>query len=247
MQEMSVIDIDTLHTARKHVKKSLATLLQSEFERVYTLLASQISAEYKFTPEEVSRRRLKNTCLDYLCSLGTVASLQRAKAQYDGANCMTDRVTALACLASRDSVERSQALAHFYAFTDKDPLMLNKWFSIQAMADLPNLLASVKDLRKHPDFTISNPNRARSLLSVFAGNYAHFHAADGEGYRFIADNVIELDALNPQVAARMASAFSQWKRFDTGRQALMRAQLERIQATKGLSKDTYEVVTRCLK
>lgn len=247
MQEMAVIDIESLHTARKHVKKSLASSLQAELERVYTLLAAQISPEYQFNPEEVSRRRLKNTCLDYLCSLGTAESLQRAKNQYDNANCMTDRVTSLACLASKDSVERSQALAHFYAFTDKDPLMLNKWFSIQAMADMPTLLSIVKELRNHPDFIISNPNRARSLLSVFAGNYAHFHASDGEGYRFIADHVIELDALNPQVAARMASAFSQWKRFDVGRQGLMKTQLERIQATKGLSKDTFEVVSRCLK
>ena len=137
-------------------------------------------------------------------------------------------------------------MTHFHAFAAGDALVLNKWFSIQAMADLPDLLERVKALKKHPDFIISNPNRARSLLSVFAGNSIHFHATDGKGYEFVADNILELDALNPQVSARMASVFSQWKRFDTHRQELMKKQLERIRDKQGLSKDTFEVVSRCL-
>ena len=159
---------------------------------------------------------------------------------------MTDRISALACLASLTGKEREDALTHFHAFAEGDALVLNKWFSIQASADLPDLLEKVKALKKHPDFTISNPNRARSLLSVFAGNNVHFHAANGKGYEFIADNIIELDSLNPQVSARMASVFSQWKRFDKERRTLMKAQLERIQNKEGLSKDTFEVVSRCL-
>ena len=142
--------------------------------------------------------------------------------------------------------QRDEALAHFHEFAAGDALVLNKWFSIQAMADLPDILDRVKALKKHADFIISNPNRARSLLSVFAGNSVHFHSKDGQGYEFVADNILELDALNPNVSARMASVFSQWKRFDKHRQELMKKQLNRIRDKEGLSKDTFEVVSRCL-
>lgn len=135
----------------------------------------------------------------------------------------------------------------FYNDAKGDALVLNKWFSIQAMADVPDLLNRVKALKSHPDFTISNPNRARSLISVFAGQPIQFHKIDGSGYSFIADSIIEIDALNPQVASRMATVFSQWARYDLDRQVLMKAQLQRIQTSKDISKDTFEVVSRCLK
>ena len=115
------------------------------------------------------------------------------------------------------------------------------------IADIPNALETVKALKKHKDFTISNPNRARSLISSFAANMAHFHKSDGTGYEFIADCVLELDALNPQVASRLVGTFSSWRRYDEGRQALMKAQLEKISQKEGLSKDTFEVVSRSLK
>ena len=171
----------------------------------------------------------------------------RRQAQFDSATCMTDRIAALASLVSRPCPEREEALVAFYEEAAGDALVLNKWFAIQAMSDLPDLLSKVKELKSHPDFIISNPNRARSLISTFASNNAHFHAIDGEGYKFVSDFIIELDALNPQVAARLASCFSQWKRFDQGRQLLMKTELERIKGTDGLSKDTFEVVSRCLK
>ena len=115
------------------------------------------------------------------------------------------------------------------------------------MSDRPSLLEDVKALTSHPDFTLSNPNRARSLLSVFAGNMPHFHAKDGKGYAFIADYVMKIDKLNPQVAARLAGAFAQWRRFDVDRQQLMKAELERMKSDEGCSKDTYEVLLRTLK
>jgi len=114
------------------------------------------------------------------------------------------------------------------------------------MADLPDLLSKVKELKNHKDFLVSNPNRFRSLIGAFAGNMPHFHAADGEGYKFISDCIIEIDALNPQVAARMAGVFSPYKRFDSKRQAMMEVELKKIKAKEGLSKDTFEVVSRCL-
>ena len=130
--------IDELHAARGHVKRTLATLLQSEFTKVFKALAQSAGA-YEFNPQAVARRRLKNTCLDFLSTLNTVTSIARAKAQYDQADCMTDRIAALGALVSRPSVERDQALAHFHTFAAGDPLMLNKWFSIQAMADTLDL------------------------------------------------------------------------------------------------------------
>ena len=143
MQELTpVILIDELHAARGHVKRTLATLLQSEFTKVYEALAQSAGA-YEFNPQAVARRRLKNTCLDFLSTLNTATSIARAKTQYDQADCMTDRIAALGALVSRPSVERDQALAHFHAFAAGDPLMLNKWFSIQAMADTPDLLQQV--------------------------------------------------------------------------------------------------------
>lgn len=245
--EMSVIDPIALHTARLHVKKELANALKEEFEQLYALTNAK-TVEYIFSPEEVGRRRLHNTCLDFLSHLEGQDSIDRAAAQFDASICMTDKIAALACLASKSCPERTKALSTFHSDANGDALVLNKWFSIQASADLPNLLETVKKLKTtHPDFILSNPNRFRSLIAVFGGNAAHFHAEDGMGYVFIADSIIEIDGLNPQVAARLASAFSQWKRFDSRRQELMKEQLQRIQSSVGLSKDTNEVVSRCLK
>jgi aminopeptidase N len=172
-----------------------------------------------------------------------------AAQQFTSANCMSDKLSAMASLVSLPSAdaERQQAIERFYTDAAGDALVINKWFSIQAMGDRPRLLDEVKRLKSHPEFTLSNPNRARSLLSVFTGNMLHFHAKDGAGYEFIADSVIEIDRLNPQVAARMAGSFSLWRRFDVDRQALMKQAVERIKNTEGLSKDTFEVCLRTLK
>ena len=245
-QTMGVIDVEKLVAARKRVKKALGAALKAEFEAVYASCAA--TGSYEFNSLETGRRRLRNTCLDYLCADGSDATAKLAKAQYDSADCMSDRIHAFMTLAGRvGSAEKDEAVKDFYAFAGEDALVLNKWFAVQANADMPGLLDRVKELKAHPDFTLSNPNRCRSLISIFAGNMPHFHAADGKGYEFVAEAIVEIDKLNPQVAARMCGSFSQWKRFDTARQALMKAQLEAIQKSAGLSKDTYEVATRCLK
>lgn len=247
MQEMPVVAIDSLHAARGHVKATLGSLLKAEFEAIHKANTAAPTSEFKFNPEEVARRRLQNTALDFLASEKSAESAKRSKTQFDCANCMTDKLAALACLASQPCAEREAALQAFHTDAGGDALVLNKWFAIQAMADLPDLLSRVKELKSHPDFLLSNPNRARSLISTFAANNVHFHATDGEGYKFIADCVMDIDALNPQVAARLAQAFSQWKRFDADRQCLMKEQLQRVKDKQGLSKDTFEVVSRCLK
>lgn len=227
-QDMTVIDVDKLHSARHAVKKALAAALKTELQQTYQDLDAK-GSPYVFSAPEVGRRRLRNTVLDYLSADRSQEAAVRAKKQFDEANCMSDRLSALGCLVSLDCPQREEALAAFHTFARGDALVLNKWFAIQAMADLPDLLGAVKKLKTHPDFILSNPNRARSLISTFAGNMAKFHAADGQGYAFISDCILEIDRLNPQVAARLASSFSQWRRFDASRQALMQVHKKCIQ------------------
>ncbi len=253
------IDIDSLYHARKYVKEYIAKQLSAEFREVYDALSEGSGKDraYEFTPAEVGRRRLRNTCLDYVASLYDVKESESSgnnaaivglvKRQFDEANCMTDKISALVQLASIPSQARAEALETFYREANGNALVINKWFSIQATADYPNLLTDVERLKQHPDFTLTNPNRARSLLSIFGANLHHFHQKNGEGYRFLADAIIELDRINPQVAARMISPFSLWRRYDTTRQELMKSELERIQQTSNLSPDSYEIVSRYLK
>lgn len=242
-QDMDVIDVDRLHGARNRVKSILYTALKKEFDAVY-VYSSKDNA-YEFNPQEVGRRRLRNTCLDYITSVPTKDAVSTANNQFNTATCMTDSISALASFPY-SCAERDNALAKFHKDANGDALVLNKWFSIQAMADIPDLLKQIKTLKTHPDFIISNPNRARSLISVFANNMPHFHDVSGNGYEFVADCIVEIDKLNPQVAARLTSSFSQWKRFDNHRKELMKKELFRIQQTQGLSKDSFEVASRCL-
>lgn len=200
--------------------------------------------------QAVGRRRLLNTCLGYLsvAEPSTLAeSVALAKAQFDAAQCMTDKAAALMALTGLESPERAEALQTFYTDAKGDALVLNKWFAIQAAADTPTVLEQLKALKKHPDFIISNPNRARSLLTTFAMNIKHFHAADGQGYAFLADAIIELDAINPQVAARLSTQFLLWRRLDESRRNHVEGHLKRIHGTKPLSSDTFEIIARCLK
>jgi aminopeptidase N len=160
---------------------------------------------------------------------------------------MTDAMAALSALANCDCAERAPALEEFYARWKNEALVLDKWFAVQSTSRLPDALATVRKLMAHPDFTLRNPNRVRSVVGSFChGNHVRFHAADGSGYAFAAEQVIALDPLNPQVAARLARAFDRWRKFDPARQQLARAALERIRDTAGLSKDTTEVVSRAL-
>jgi aminopeptidase N len=244
-QNMDIIDVEKLVAARKKVKKSLGMALKSEFETVYT--STNPTGPYIFSSKEGGRRRLHNIALDYLSSSGDAEAATRAKAQFDNANCMTDNISALGSLVSNNCQERSDAIETFHKNAKGDALVLNKWFAIQAMADTPDQIERVKALKTHKDFLLSNPNRCRSLIGTFSANMPHFHAASGEGYKFVAETIIELDKLNPQVAARMCNGFSQWKRFDDKRQALMKAELEKIKGTDKLSKDTFEVVSKYLK
>ncbi len=159
---------------------------------------------------------------------------------------MSDVLSALTALAHSRSAARDEALVAFYRQWRLDPLVLDKWFTLQASSPAADTISRVKSLASHPDFNLKNPNRVRSLIGAFGRNPARFHERSGEGYRFVADFVIELDALNPQVAARMVAPFTSWRRYDAQRQSMMQAELQRIVATPKLSRDVYEVASKTL-
>ena len=159
---------------------------------------------------------------------------------------MTDALAALVDLASSEWPAREGALASFHEKWKGDALVMDKWLAIQATSRLPGTLDRVKGLLGHPVFNMKNPNKVRALIGAFASNALRFHDGSGAGYAFVADQVLVLDPMNPQIAARLVSAFTMWKRYDGKRQGLMRRELERIKGTPKLSKDVYEVVSKSL-
>ena len=236
---------DTVHQAREFVRTQLATALRNDFLSVYE--ANQVRGDYQYNAVDAGRRSLRNICLSYLSTLADNEAIQRCMQQYQQADNMTDTFAAMVPLNNIDCPERAQVLQEFYDQWKGEALVVNKWFSLQASTSLPDAFQYVQQLLQHPDFDIRNPNRVRSLIGAFSrGNPLHFHNADGRGYRFVADQVLQLDALNPQVASRMVSVFNNWRKFEPGRQELMKEQLERIVATPDLSKDVYEIVSKAL-
>jgi aminopeptidase N len=240
-ERLDVVDPDALHEARNALRRSLAKALQPELTSTYRALQSD--APYSPDPASAGRRALKNLCLGYLAELGLSAL---ADEQFRRADNMTDAMAALACLANQDCPEREPALQAFYEKWRNEPLVVDKWLSVQAMSRLPGTLARVRQLLAHPAFDIKVPNKVYALVRAFAANHVRFHAADGSSYAFLAERVLELDRLNPQVAARMARGFDRWKKFDANRQAHARAQLERIRDAQGLSRDVAEIVAKSL-
>ena len=244
-EAMEIADPGAIHSARQGLRKALATELEGEFNAV--MAAMQDNGLYSLEPQAIGRRSLKNLCLSYLTLLNETEIDQDCFEQFVEADNMTDRMAALACLVYNRLPKWEEALAAFYHQFQSDPLVVDKWFSLQATSPRQETLTVVKELMEHPAFTMRNPNRVRSLIGAFAhGNPAFFHDLSGAGYVFIADRVLELDAINPQVAARMVAPLSRWRRYDNDRQLLMRRQLERIQAQDGLSSDVGEIVTKSL-
>ena len=242
---MPVVDVEGIHLAREFVRKTLAQRLKQEFVAAY--LVNTVFGPYRFDSEDVAKRSLKNLALSYLMTLDDPASRTLCMQQFESADNMTDSLTALYALANTDCAERAPAIAAFYEKWRHDPLVLDKWFGLQAISQLPGTLAEVEALIQHPAFEIKNPNKVYSLIGAFCrSNPYRFHDASGKGYLFLADKVLQIDAFNPSVAARMLGAMTRWRKFDEQRQALMKAQLERIVAHPGLSKDAYEVASKSL-
>jgi aminopeptidase N len=242
--KMDVVDVAAIHTARELARAAIGRALGERLRGLYDGLAED--GGYMIDGPAIGRRSLRNVCLGYLVASGDAEALRLAKAQFDAAHSMTDVLAALSVLGSVDCAERVEALASFYQAWHGDALVLDKWFAIQAQSALPDAVAAVAALKAHPDFDLRNPNRVRALLSSFAGNQVRFHEESGAGYRLYADTIIQLDPINGQVAARMVSPLGQWRRFDVGRRRLMKAELQRILELEGLSRNTFEMVSKSL-
>jgi aminopeptidase N len=241
-----VIDPETIFAARLALRTHLATQLSARFKSLWQALATHEA----YAPEgaQVGRRALRNACLAYLAEADLNVSVPRLMEQFGRGDNMTDVIAALGTLANLDVPERGIALAAFYEMWRDEALVVDKWLQVQATSRLPGTGARVRELMQHPAFDLKNPNKVYSLVRAFCGaNPRHFHAADGSGYDFAADVILELQAMNPQVASRIARSFDRWRQFDAGRQAHARAALTRIQACDGLAKDVAEVIGNALK
>jgi aminopeptidase N len=240
---MDVVDPDAIHAARERLRAAIGSTLRSQLDAAHR---SDGAAGDDLSPAAKGVRRLRTVALGLIAAADQAAAAKLAKAQFDRADNMTDRQGALAVLVSTEEPARQEALDAFYQRFHDDPLVLDKWFALQASAQRTDTVDQVLKLAQHPDFVITNPNRLRSLAGTFGANHWAFHSADGRGYRFLADMIIAADKLNPQVAARLVPPLGRWRRFEAKRAAMMREALERIAATSGLSKDVYEQVTKSL-
>ena len=240
------IDVDAIHEVRNFMRKQLAVELKDLLLAVYQ--ANERGGEYSPDAASIARRSLKNLCLAYLLATEEAHYLALAEEQYDDADNMTDQSAALALVAhSRFGQAAKKLLNRFYEQWQDEALVVNQWFAIQATNPNAGTLAQVEELMQHPAFDMKNPNKLRSLLGGFCGqNAVNFHALDGSGYRFLGDRILELNTQNPQVASRMLTPLTRWRKYNSERQALMKAQLQRILDSGDLSKDVYEVVSKSL-
>jgi len=245
--QMTTVDVDGIHAAREALRSTIGGELAGRLRQRYQALA--VSGDYRPEPDAIGRRALRNLCLSYLVAAGADQDMARCLEQYHAGHNMTDVMAALAQVADSDLPDRAGVLADFDQRWRHDPLVMDKWFSVQAMAgSRATVLDEIGVLMDHPAFSIRNPNKVRALIGAFAmGNPRHFHAADGSGYRFLAGRILQLDPLNPQVASRLTRGLSRWQRYDENRQAHMRAALESLTAAPGVSRDVYEIASKSLK
>jgi aminopeptidase N len=240
-----VVDVDGVEFARALLLRDLGRVHGDRFERAYQ--RHRVKRPYAPTREQAASRRLANLCLAYLAQRGDAIGRVLAAAQFAEADNMTDAYGALASLADVDAPERDDLYARFETRWRDEPLVLDKWFALEATSRRAGTLARVRSLLAHPGYNARNPNRVRALVGAFAlRNFGGFHAADGSGYAFVADQVLKLDPMNPQLAARLAGAFELWKRFPDPRRERMGVELKRIAAAPGLSPDVGEIVGRTL-
>ena len=244
-----VADVEAIHAAREFARKQLADSLYDALWARYQA-NREVSKTTPYVPQasHFARRALQNIALSYLMLTGKPEVLAAALEQFEHSDNMTERLTALAVLVNSPfEAEKAQALASFAEHFKDNPLVMDQWFSVQAGSTLPGGLQRVRELMEHPAFNIKNPNKVRALIGAFAGqNLINFHAADGSGYRFLADRVIQLNGFNPQIASRQLAPLTRWRKYDSARQALMKAELERIRNSGELSSDVFEVVSKSL-
>lgn len=242
-EALDPVDPGRLRAEREALKAWLGTTLAREWQALHDRTSA---VPYSLDAAARGARKLKTQALVYLAPADPAQAIRRAAAQYAAADCMTDRQGALMVLCGLDGPERTAALADFHARFADNALVIDKWFSLQAGSLHPDAIAHVKALADHPDFTLTNPNRVRALYMAFAANTAAFHDPSGEGYRMIGDLILALDPINGNVAARFVPPLGRWRKVEPARAALMRAQLERIAAIPGLSRDVREQVGKSL-
>ena len=243
-EQMQQIDVDAIHSARESLRTTLVTELRDDFMARYLALSEQ--GEYSIDAKDIARRKLKNLCLGYLMQQSECEILNYCTGQYRDDHCMTDTLAALRLITDTNTPERDELLQDFYERWQDDPLVVDKWFSVQAISKQPDTLARVVALSAHAAFSLTNPNRVRSLINVFSTNQIRFHDASGDGYRFLTDKILELDVINPQIAARLARVLASWRRYDAQRQDAMKTQIERILKIERISRDLYEIASKSI-
>ena len=240
-EQLTPIPVEALHQAYLGVEAQLATTFESQWMQLYQTL--QTPGPYCYDASDIAQRKLKQTCLHYLAYLSKGVAL--AEALYQTADNMTEMLAALKALNHHPA--RAHWTQDFYERWRHDALVLDKWFALQATTRVPDPIAQIESLLAHPDFHAHTPNRVRSVLGAFArGHFMGFHQADGQGYRLLGAQIQKLDAINPQMAARLCAPLTQWRRFEPQRQTHMKAVLESIAQTPDLSNDVYEIVTKSL-
>ena len=250
-QQMETIDPEAVFAVRQQFRAVLGRSLRDQL--LQCCQRTRITTAYRYSAHDASMRTLHNLCLAYLLAPDISGSVEPVLLnlgidQYYDSDNMTDKMAALTGVVNADLVAGNGLLADFYAVWKNDPLVVDKWLILQAGCTLPGTLDRVRLLTDHPAFTYKNPNKVRSLIATFcATNHHQFHALDGGGYGFLGDQVILLDGLNPQIASRMITPLTQWRRYDHHRQQLMCAQLARIGAVANLSDDVREIVERSLQ
>ncbi|HEX9932578.1 MAG TPA: aminopeptidase N [Allosphingosinicella sp.] len=241
--QLETVDPEAIHRAREQLRAELGLGLETLWRAAY---AAHAANRYEYSPAAKGARRLRTVALGYIAAAGAGDAAAMAMRQFDEADNMTDRQGGLGVLVNGDAPERQEALDAFYARYRHDALVLDKWFTAQALSSRDDTLERVAELARHGDFTMSNPNRLRALVGAFAANQRALHRASGEGYRFLADMILAADRINPQTAARLVPPLGRWRRFEQSRAAKMRAELERIVAAPGLSKDVFEQASKSL-
>ena len=244
-ENMSPVEPILIHQASRFVKRSIASHCEDKLLALYR--ANNDVESYAITEQGIGRRRLKNLCLSYLSELDKQAYRDLAWLQFSHDNNMTDVLAAFQCLVQSGHELGEKATQRFYEKWQDDALVLDKWFSAQAVSPLPGGIERVRRLMDHEQFNIKNPNKVRALIGVFSQlNMVNFHQEDGAGYEFLGDCIVELDEINPQVAARLLGGLGVWTRYDERRQLLMKSQLERVLNRPQISRDCYDVVQRLL-
>ena len=239
------VDPDAIFTARAALRAVIGDALGTALRDAYRRLSE--AGPYSPDAAGAGRRSLKNVALDLLAASGSSTAIALAARQAHAADNMTDRMAAISTLSLYPVRERQAAIDDFYRRYRSDPLVIDKWFALQAAIPEAATLDRVRELTRHSAFSLANPNRVRSLIGAFAQmNQTQFNRPDGAGYGFVADTVLALDGKNPQVASRMMMAFRSWRALEAGRRAKAEAELRRVAATPSLSTDVRDIVERSL-